>query len=215
MSVSLFVIGWSNTNPTCPAEQLIVSQPDVVMPTPVCPGATLPALCSRGLLNCQSRPSAGEALRRPTRRSTPPSRAGAGIMARGSKPRPARPGAAPGEEPGGGRSPTATPAATWKADTLEGLAKGSRVWMRLSDATWALGALQGPVGAQCRVALDSEAGGAASEVAPTSFMRPAYPWSPSASVWRLRPEQDCILGFSCAPVNWSSTCVCRLDSANC
>ena len=87
-------------------------------------------------------------------------------MARSGKPRPARPGAAPGEEPGGGRSPTAKPAATWKADTLEGLAKGSRVWLRLSGAAWALGTLQGPVGAQCRVALDGEAGEATSEVLP-------------------------------------------------
>ncbi len=81
-------------------------------------------------------------------------------MTRKGKPRPrSGPGAGAGGpgagSPGGGRSPTAKPEAAWKEDTLDGLEKGSRVWVRLSGTAWALATLQGPVGAECLVSLDT------------------------------------------------------------
>lgn len=83
-----------------------------------------------------------------------------GAMMRKGKPRPRLgPGAGAGGpgagSPGGGHSPTAKPEAAWKEDTLEGLEKGSRVWVRLSGTAWALATLQGPVGAECLVSLDT------------------------------------------------------------
>lgn len=84
----------------------------------------------------------------------------AGAMTRKGKPRPrSGPGAGGGGpgagSPGGGHSPTAKPEAAWKEDTLDGLEKGSRVWVRLSGTAWALATLQGPVGAECLVSLDT------------------------------------------------------------
>lgn len=69
---------------------------------------------------------------------------------------------------------------SWKADGLEGLARGSRVWCAAGggDGAWRLGTLQSLGATECRVALDSEAlGEGAGEVvaAPAAAVVPANP----------------------------------------
>lgn len=45
----------------------------------------------------------------------------------------------------------------WKEDTIDGLGRGSRVWV-WAQGRWCLGTLQAACGAACSVVLDSEAG---------------------------------------------------------
>jgi hypothetical protein len=62
-------------------------------------------------------------------------------------------------------------AAVWKSDTLDGLARGSRVWV-LADGRWALGTLQSVGAGSCSVTLDT--GGAVVAAKPANVV-PANP----------------------------------------
>jgi hypothetical protein len=66
-------------------------------------------------------------------------------------------------KPGGGwvskNAPPKNGQAAWRADTLEGLEKGSRVWHKAGPHSWVLGTLLAPAGGGAwSVALDCEAG---------------------------------------------------------